>query len=146
MTKTVDLDVPRYALRVAFGLVPLLAGLDKFTNLLTDWTQYIAPVALSVIPMSPESFMHIVGAIEILVGLAVLTRWTVLGADVAAAWLLLVAANLTMAGYFDVAVRDVVLAIAAYTLARLTEALDAPTPSATRGAPVRRVGESEATT
>ena len=64
------------------------------------------------------------GIVEVLVGLAVLTRWTVIGSYAAAGWLLLIAVNLVLAGFFDIAVRDVVLAVAAFTLARLTEAHD----------------------
>ena len=118
------LETPRMALRYAFGLVPLLAGLDKFTNLLTDWAQYVAPVAQSLLPFPPETFLRAVGIVEIAVGLMILTRWTVIGSYAAAAWLTLIAANLVMAGFYDIAVRDVVLALAAFTLARLTTVLD----------------------
>ena len=66
--------------------------------------------------------MHLVGVIEIIVGLAILTRWTRIGAYIASAWLLLIAVNLlTSGGFFDLAVRDVEIAIAAYVLARMTE-------------------------
>jgi uncharacterized membrane protein YphA (DoxX/SURF4 family) len=119
------LDAPRTALRLAFGLVPLLAGLDKFTYLLTDWSQYVAPVARAVLPVTPEQFLYVAGIIEIAVGLAILTRWTVIGSYVAAVWLTLIAANLVLAGFFDIAVRDLVMAVAAVTLARLTEVHDA---------------------
>jgi uncharacterized membrane protein YphA (DoxX/SURF4 family) len=119
------LDSSRIALRLSFGLVPLLAGLDKFTNLLTDWSAYLSPAVRALLPLEPQTFLHLIGIVEVLVGLAVLTRWTVLGSYVAAAWLLLIAVNLIVAGFFDVAVRDVVLAIAAFTLARLTEVHEA---------------------
>ncbi len=67
--------------------------------------------------------MLCVGPVEMLVGLAILTRWTRLGAYVASAWLLGIALNLLTTGaFFDIAVRDVVLAIAAVVLANLTEA------------------------
>lgn len=118
------LDSSRIALRVAFGLVPLLAGLDKFTYLLTDWSAYVGPLASSLLPVDPEIFLYGVGIVEVVVGLAVLTRWTVIGSYVAAGWLTLIAVNLVIAGFFDVAVRDLVLAIAAFTLARLTEVHD----------------------
>jgi len=115
------LEPARIALRVSFGVLPLVAGLDKFLYLLTDWSQYVAPLARSLLPVDPTTFLYVVGVIEIAVGLAVLTRWTVIGSYAAAAWLLAVAANLVLAGFFDVAARDVVLAVAAFTLARLTE-------------------------
>ena len=118
------LESSRIALRVSFGLLPLLAGLEKFTYFLTDWSAYVGPVARSLLPVSPQTFLYIVGIVEVLVGLAVLTRWTVIGSYAAAGWLTLIAVNLVLAGFFDIAVRDVVLAVAAFTLARLTEVHD----------------------
>jgi uncharacterized membrane protein YphA (DoxX/SURF4 family) len=129
MSTSTGLDSARIALRGAFGLVPLLAGLDKFTYLLTDWSQYVSPIARSLLPVSPEQFLYVAGIVEVIVGLAVLSRWTVIASYVAAAWLLLIAVNLVLAGYFDVAVRDIVMALAAFTLARLTEAHEAQTQS-----------------
>ena len=111
-----------WALRIGLGLAPFLAGLDKFFNLLTNWRMYLNPLALRLIPVDPGTFLHAVGVIEMIVGLAILTHWTRLGAYVAAAWLVGIALNLvTMGTFFDVAVRDILLAIAAFTLARLTE-------------------------
>ena len=106
---------------LTYGLVPLLAGLDKFFNLLTDWPKYLNPWMAGLLPMSPETFMHVVGVIEIAVGLMVLTRWTRLGAWIAAVWLVLIAGNLVTMGLFDVAVRDLAMAVGAYTLARVAE-------------------------
>lgn len=111
-----------WALRIGLGVAPFLAGLDKFFNLLTNWKMYLNPLALRLIPVSPETFLHVVGVVEMIVGIAILTRWTRLGSYVAAAWLLGIALNLvTMGAFFDVAVRDILLALAAFTLARLTE-------------------------
>jgi hypothetical protein len=115
------LNVPWLALRLGIGLTATLAGLDKFFNLFTNWSEYVSPLAAQMLPFSTTTFMGIVGIVEIAVGIAVLTAWTRLGAYVASAWLILVAVNLALAGYFDVAVRDVVMAIGAFTLARLTE-------------------------
>ncbi len=109
-------------LRIAFGLVPILAGLDKFVNNLADWKSYIAPWAERLLPVSPGVFLGIVGVIEIAVGVLVWTRFVRLGAYAAAAWLSLVAINLVTAGFPDIAVRDLVLAIAAFALGRLAEA------------------------
>jgi hypothetical protein len=104
------------------GLAPFLAGLDKFFNLLTKWTMYLNPLALRVVPIAPETFMRAVGVIEMIVGIAIITRWTRLGAYVAAAWLVCIALNLvSMGAFFDVAVRDLLIAVAAFSLARLTE-------------------------
>jgi DoxX len=115
------LNVPWLALRYGIGATATLAGIDKFFNLLTDWGAYVSPIAAQVLPASPEAFMGIVGVIELAVGLAILAGWTRLGAYVASAWLLGVAANLVAAGFYDIAVRDVVISLAAFTLARLTE-------------------------
>src|SRR5688572_4911927 len=115
------LNVPWLALRLGIGLTATLAGLDKFFNLLTNWSAYISPLAVQMLPVSPATFMGIVGIVELAVGIAVLTAWTRLGAYVASAWLILVALNLILAGYLVVAVCVVVMAIGAFTLARLTE-------------------------
>jgi uncharacterized membrane protein YphA (DoxX/SURF4 family) len=115
-----------WALRAGLGAAAFLAGLDKFTNLLTTWTNYLNPMATEIIPVSPETFMRGVGVVEMIVGLAILTRWTRLGAYVAMAWLVCIALSLvSMGAYLDVAVRDLEMAIAAFTLARLTEVREA---------------------
>ena len=69
-----------WALRIALGVAPFLAGLDKFFNLLTNWTMYLNPLALRVVPVDPGIFMRAVGVVEMIVGLAILTRWTRWGA------------------------------------------------------------------
>jgi len=111
-----------WGLRIALGAAPFLAGLDKFFNLLTNWPMSLNPLVLRVIPVAPGTFMRAVGVVEMIVGIAILTRWTRLGAYVAAAWLVGIALNLlTMGTFFDVAVRDLLIAVAAFSLARLTE-------------------------
>lgn len=112
-----------WALRIGLGVGPFLAGLDKFFNLLTNWQMYLSPSVERLVPMSGGTFMHVVGIIEMVVGLVVLTRWTRLGAYVVMIWLIAIAANLAFTGmFFDLAVRDVEIAIGAFALARLTEA------------------------
>jgi uncharacterized membrane protein YphA (DoxX/SURF4 family) len=106
-------------LRLTYGLVPLVAGADKFFNLLTDWSKYLPEQVASALPVSPATFMLLVGVIEIVAGLAVLTKFTRLGAYVVMAWLLLIAANLIIGRYYDIAVRDIVMAIGAYTLGQV---------------------------
>ena len=119
-----------WALRIALGAVPFLAGLDKFFNLLTNWTMYLNPLVLRLVPVGPGTFMRAVGVIEMIVGIAILTRWTRLGAYIAAAWLVGIALNLiTMGAFFDVAVRDLLIAVAAFSLARLTEVREATVAS-----------------
>ena len=106
-------------LRVTFGIVPIVAGLDKFTNLLTDWTQYLSPGLVHILPFSPHVFMMIVGVIEITAGVIVL-RKPAIGAIIVSAWLTLIALTLLAGGKFlDVAVRDLVMAIGAFSLARI---------------------------
>jgi uncharacterized membrane protein YphA (DoxX/SURF4 family) len=117
------LTLPWWALRVAFGAAAFLAGLDKFFNLLANWPAYLTPWAAAVLPLDPSAFMHIVGVIEMAVGATILLGFTRIGGYVAAAWLVCIALNLATTGrYFDIAVRDLVMAVGAFTLARLTEA------------------------
>jgi len=110
-----------WTLRVVFGIVPVVAGLDKFFNLLVVWEKYLSPAFARPIPMSPTAFMHVVGVIEIVAGLALLfTPWTRLFAWVVAIWLWGIALDLITGGYYDIAVRDIVMGISATCLARLT--------------------------
>jgi uncharacterized membrane protein YphA (DoxX/SURF4 family) len=115
------LNTTWWALRVLFGFVPIAAGLDKFFNLLTNWEMYLNPLAIRAIPVSPATFMHIVGVIEIIAGVVVLSKLTRIGAYVVTLWLIAIALNLlTMGKFLDVAVRDLGLAVAAFSLAQLT--------------------------
>jgi len=120
-TPSLNLESLYRPLWLTYGLVPLLAGLDKFLNLLTDWPKYLSPWMADLLPVSAQTFMYAVGIIEIAVGLMVLTRWTRIGAWIAAAWLVLIALNLVTMGLFDIAVRDLAMAVGAYTLAKLAE-------------------------
>jgi uncharacterized membrane protein YphA (DoxX/SURF4 family) len=111
-----------WTLRIAFGLMAFLAGLDKFLNLLTNWEQYVSPLVLSVVPLSAGALMRVAGVIEIAAGIAILMGITRLGGYVVAGWLTLIALTLVTTGhYFDVAVRDLVMACGAFVLARLSE-------------------------
>ena len=106
-------------LKFTYGLVPIVAGLDKFTNLLTDWDKYLNPSLAQMLPFSTHTFMMIVGVIEIVAGLIVLVR-PAIGAYIVMAWLAAIALTLlTSKGYLDVAVRDLVMAIGAFSLAQL---------------------------
>jgi uncharacterized membrane protein YphA (DoxX/SURF4 family) len=111
-----------WVLRLTYGLVPIVAGLDKFTNLLTDWTQYLSPLVQQALPFEAHTFMMAVGVIEIAAGALVLSKLTRLGAYVVSAWLVAIAVTLLTTGHYDVAVRDVVMAIGAFALAKLEEA------------------------
>ena len=112
-----------WALRVGMGLGPLLAGVDKFFNLLTDWGMYLSPLAEKILPVSASTFMRTVGVIEVALGLAIFLGRTRIGGYLAVLWLVGIALNLVTTGmFYDLAVRDLEIAIGAYTLARLTEA------------------------
>jgi len=115
------LNIAWWALRIGLGVGPILAGIDKYLNILTDWSMYLSPLATKVVPVSPATFMHIVGAVEVSAGVVVLTRWTRIGSYVVMAWLLSIAVNLLTTGmFYDLAVRDVEIAVGAFALAQLT--------------------------
>ena len=109
-------------LRTVFTVAPIVFGLDKFTNLLTDWTMYLAPVAMSVVPLPAQTLMYIVGVVEVVAGLAVALRPR-FGSALVAVWLLGIIINLLVLGsFFDVALRDFGLLVAALALNRLSPA------------------------
>ena len=103
-------------LKWTYGLVPIVAGADKFMHILTDWDKYLAPAIANMLPFSASSFMSMVGIIEIIAGVLVLVKPKI-GSLVVALWLTGIALNLLLTGqYFDVAVRDLVMAIGAFSL------------------------------
>jgi len=107
-------------LRITFGIVPIVAGADKFADLLTNWDLYLNPNVASMLPFSAHMFMQIVGGIEIVAGLIVLAKPSV-GGWIVMAWLICIALQLIAMGkYLDVAVRDLVMSIGAMSLARLS--------------------------
>ena len=109
-------------LRTGFVVAPILFGLDKFTNLLTDWTTYLAPAIDRLVPGTATTAMAAVGVIEIVAGLVVAVRPKV-GGYLVAAWLAGIIANLLLLGdRYDVALRDFGLLLAALALARLATA------------------------
>lgn len=115
------LNVSWWALRIGVGLGPIIAGVDKYFNKLTDWSMYLSPLATKVVPVSANTFMHVVGVVEIIAGLIVLSRWTKIGSYIVMAWLLCIAVNLlTMGMFYDLAVRDVEIAVGAFVLSQLT--------------------------
>ena len=132
-----NLNTSWWSLRLVYGVIPVVAGLDKFFNLLTDWQQYLGPLLRNG-PLSPATLMHIVGVIEIAAGIAVLTRATKYAAYVVSVWLVCIALNLLTSGkYLDVAARDVAMAAGAFVLARLSEARQSAASPAISSAPLR---------
>jgi hypothetical protein len=112
-----------WALKIAFFVGPFLAGLDKFFHLLANWDQYLSPIAQNILGSYSHTFMLVIGLVEMIVGLLVITNWTRIGAYIASVWLLLIAINLVTTGhYFDIALRDIGLCLSAFGLAKLTAA------------------------
>lgn len=115
------LNAAWWALRIGLGLGPLLAGLDKYFNILTDWSMYLSPLATKVTHLQATTFMHIVGAVEIVAGILVLTKFTRWASLIVMFWLLAIAINLlTMGMFYDLAVRDTEMAVAAFALYELS--------------------------
>jgi hypothetical protein len=120
------IDNPAYQayliLRTGFVVAPILFGLDKFANLLTDWTAYLAPAIDRLVPGSAASAMLAVGVVEVAAGLVVALRPKV-GGYLVAAWLAGIIVNLLLGGdHYDIALRDLGLLLGALALARLATA------------------------
>lgn len=108
-------------LKYTFVIVPVVAGADKFTNLLTHWEQYVNPSIAGLLPVSASVFMMIVGVIEIVAGIIVLKKAEI-GGYIVAGWLTVVAMTLLIGfNYVDIAVRDLVMAISALSMARISK-------------------------
>jgi hypothetical protein len=111
-----------WLLRIGFTVAPIVFGADKFADLLTNWDKYLAPWVSNLLPGTPHHIMYGVGAIEVVAGLAVLVKPRI-GGYLVALWLGGIIVNLlSIHGYYDVAVRDFGLLLAALTLARLAKA------------------------
>ena len=138
MTRSEDrLNVGWWALRIGLGVGPIITGIDKYFNKLTDWGMYLSPLVTKVTPFSAGTFMHLVGAVEIIAGLIVLSRWTKVGSYIVMFWLLGIALNLITTGmFYDLAMRDVEIAIGAFVLAQLTAVREQQTAAR----PVRDAG------
>jgi hypothetical protein len=110
-----------WALRIGLGVGPIITGIDKYFDKLADWGMYLSPLATKVVPLSATNFMHVIGVVEILAGLVVLSRWTKWGSYIVMFWLLGIAVNLLTTGmFYDLAMRDVEIAIGAFVLSQLT--------------------------
>ena len=122
MTAEQKLNRTWWALRLGLGTMAFAAGADKFFDLLVRWNKYLAPQTKRAMPIRSQTFMKLVGVIEMLVGMGILSRNTRLSSYAASAWLAAIAGNLVVSrDYLDVAVRDIELAIAAFALGQLTE-------------------------
>lgn len=106
-------------LYAAFIVAPLIAGADKFLQLLVNWDQYLAPLIARILPVEPHTFMLAVGVVEIVAAILVAIKPSV-GGYVVAAWLWGIIVNLLLVpGYYDIALRDFGLSLGALALARL---------------------------
>ena len=115
------LNVGWWALRIGLGVGPIITGIDKYFNKLADWGMYLSPIATRIVPVSATTFMRAIGVVEIVAGLVVLSRWTKLGSYIVMLWLLAIAVNLLTTGmFYDLAMRDVEIAIGAFALSQLT--------------------------
>jgi len=113
-------------LRFAFTVAPIAFGIDKFFNVLVDWPGYLAPWINDIAPGTAQQFMYFVGVTEIIAGLAVALKPRY-GAYIVAAWLAGIVVNLfSYSGFYDIALRDFGLMLAALTLARLASVYDPP--------------------
>ncbi len=113
-------------LRIGFTALPIVMGIDKFTNVLTSWQGYLAPWIVDLSPLGAQQVMLVVGVIEIVAGIAVAIKPRY-AAYIVAAWLGGIVINLlSYPGFYDVALRDVGLLLAALTLARLASVYDPP--------------------
>lgn len=109
-----------WTLKITYGLLFIVAGADKFTNIIVHWQKYLSPLFAQT-GIDPTTFMYVVGVIEMLIGVLTLSRWTKEGAWLIIAWFALIVLNLlSMMTYFDIAVRDTVMAIGAFVLIQLT--------------------------
>jgi len=119
-TSTDKLNLVKRLLTITYGVIPIVAGADKFTNLLVDWSKYLHPALKAMLPIPESTFMLIVGVIEIIAGILVFIN-PAKGAYLVSVWLVLIALSLLASGsYLDVAVRDIAMAIGAFSLAQLS--------------------------
>lgn len=108
-------------LHLGFIVAPVLAGFDKFTNILTNWSMYLAPVVSNSLPVSAHLFMRVVGVVEIIAGVIVAVKPKI-GGLIVSAWLVAIIINLLLArGYYDIALRDLGLALGALSLSLLSK-------------------------
>jgi len=124
------LNIAWWALRIGLAAEQIAAGTDKFFNKIADWSMYLSPLATKVVPVEPAHFMRAIGIVEIALGILLLTRWTKVAAYLLMLWLVGIVTNLLTTGmFYDLAVRDAEVAVAAFSLAQLSAARFAAAPS-----------------
>ena len=112
-----------HLLKITYGLLFIVAGIDKFFNLIVDWSKYVNLSVLSIIPLELKMLLLLVGLGEIALGILILfPKWTQKAACMSSLWLGIIALNLFSLKYYDIAIRDIVMAIGALALSILTKA------------------------
>jgi uncharacterized membrane protein YphA (DoxX/SURF4 family) len=115
------LNAAWWVLKIGLGVGPIITGIDKYFNKLADWGMYLSPFATKIVPVSATTFMHVVGVIEIVAGIVVLSKFTRWGAYLVMLWLIGIATDLALTGMFwDLAMRDIEIALGAFALAQLS--------------------------
>ena len=111
-----------FLLKITYGLLFLLAGIDKYFNLITNWEKFVSPEVLYIFQLNVKQVNFGVGIIEIIIGTLILLGFTRIGGYLGAIWLLIITVNFLSMGqiYLDIAIRDTVMAVGALALARLT--------------------------
>lgn len=117
---TARVESVRMILKLSTGIIALVVGIDKFFNLLTDWDKYLSPVVTDTIPLSAGTIMIILGIIEIIIGLAILTIFPQVGGYALMVWLWLTAIGLIIGGYYEIALMDIGVSMGALSLAMLS--------------------------
>lgn len=109
-------------LKVSYGLLFIVLGVDKFLNIITNWSIYINHSILNVLPLTIDQFIMGLAIIEIIIGLMIITAFTRMGSALAVLWFLIIAIDLISLGrFYDIATRDIMLAIGAIALTNLTQ-------------------------
>lgn len=122
------LEAAYWALRIALGAGMVTAGIDKFFDRLADWGMYLSPAVAAIVPLRPELLMRVSGIAEVALGAIVLGGLTRIGGYLLVAWLIAIAINLVVTGmFYDLAIRDIEIAVGAFALARLSEVRNAST-------------------
>lgn len=123
-----------YLLYFTYGLLPIITGIDKYFDFLADWHIYLNPIIPQVFQISPETFMHVIGIVEIIMGIIIFLR-PIVGGYIMTVWLLIISINLIAMGshthegyahimtHYDIALRDIVMAIGAYVFVLLSKEL-----------------------
>jgi hypothetical protein len=110
-------------LKFGFTILPLITGFDKFNHILVNWDQYLAPLVPRLTGIAGHTFMLVGGVVEIIAGIGIAVKPKIFG-YIVGLWLLGIVTNLLIVGYYDIALRDFILALSAFALARLATGFD----------------------